>query len=201
MALINCSECGKQVSNKALNCPNCGNPICNTSSGQQSPTLTNKENLLSCPKCNSTNLSTNKKGFSGGNAFTGAILTGGIGLLAGTIGSGKIIITCLKCGFKCKAGEYDKEKMEFKRKEQQRLKNLEDYKMNIELIATGKKTLLSLVLPSIIIGIILLISTILLFTFDEVFFGYICLVGILIMMVFIISNIYDVQQKKKSIKV
>lgn len=27
MALINCSECGKEVSDKALSCPNCGNPI------------------------------------------------------------------------------------------------------------------------------------------------------------------------------
>lgn len=25
--LINCSECGKQVSDKAAQCPNCGNPI------------------------------------------------------------------------------------------------------------------------------------------------------------------------------
>jgi uncharacterized membrane protein YvbJ len=27
MALINCSECGKEISNKADKCPNCGNPI------------------------------------------------------------------------------------------------------------------------------------------------------------------------------
>src|SRR5262245_5004285 len=27
MALINCSECGKQVSDRAASCPNCGNPI------------------------------------------------------------------------------------------------------------------------------------------------------------------------------
>lgn len=27
MALINCSECGKLVSSKAISCPNCGNPI------------------------------------------------------------------------------------------------------------------------------------------------------------------------------
>ena len=28
MALINCSECGKEVSDKAKSCPNCGSPIC-----------------------------------------------------------------------------------------------------------------------------------------------------------------------------
>ena len=27
MALINCSECGKQISSKAVSCPSCGNPI------------------------------------------------------------------------------------------------------------------------------------------------------------------------------
>lgn len=27
MALINCSECGKEISNKAVACPNCGNPM------------------------------------------------------------------------------------------------------------------------------------------------------------------------------
>lgn len=27
MALIKCSECGKEVSDKAATCPNCGNPI------------------------------------------------------------------------------------------------------------------------------------------------------------------------------
>ena len=27
MALINCSECRKQISDKAISCPNCGNPI------------------------------------------------------------------------------------------------------------------------------------------------------------------------------
>lgn len=27
MALINCKECGKEISDKATNCPNCGAPI------------------------------------------------------------------------------------------------------------------------------------------------------------------------------
>jgi hypothetical protein len=55
-------------------------------------------NEVTCPKCGSTSLSAGKKGFSGKKAVTGAILTGGIGLLAGTIGSNKIEITCLNCG-------------------------------------------------------------------------------------------------------
>jgi hypothetical protein len=56
------------------------------------------EDQVKCPRCQSTQLSANKQGFSGTKAVTGAILTGGIGLMAGTIGSNKIKITCLKCG-------------------------------------------------------------------------------------------------------
>lgn len=41
MALIKCSECGKQVSDKAQACPNCGAPI---STG------------LHCPECGSTDV-------------------------------------------------------------------------------------------------------------------------------------------------
>ena len=116
MALINCSECGKQISDKASSCPSCGNPMDKSSityptSRPISTISTNsEENLLHCPKCNSTQLSTNKKGFSGGKALAGAVLTGGIGLLAGTIGSGNVEITCLQCGYKYKAGDFYKEK-------------------------------------------------------------------------------------------
>jgi len=106
MALINCSECGKQVSEKAITCPNCGNPI--TQSSQpiiQSSQTNESQEYLACPACKSKDLHADQKGFSGGKAFAGAVLTGGIGLLAGTIGSKEVIITCLKCGNKFKAGE------------------------------------------------------------------------------------------------
>lgn len=55
-------------------------------------------NEIGCPKCGSTQLTANQKGFSGKKAVAGAMLTGGIGLLAGTLGSKKIKITCLACG-------------------------------------------------------------------------------------------------------
>lgn len=58
-----------------------------------------------CPKCGSSQITANKKGFSGKKAVVGALLTGGIGIAAGTIGSGKIIITCLNCGNQFKPGE------------------------------------------------------------------------------------------------
>lgn len=63
------------------------------------------EEQIKCPKCGSTQLTTNEKGFSGGKAVAGAILTGGVGLLAGLHGKNKIIITCLACGNNFKPGE------------------------------------------------------------------------------------------------
>ncbi len=60
---------------------------------------------IKCPKCGSTQLTANKKGFSGKKAVIGGLLTGGIGLFAGTLGSKKIRITCLACGHEFKPGE------------------------------------------------------------------------------------------------
>lgn len=96
MALINCSECGKEISDKAASCPHCGNPM-------NQPVQ--KEEYLCCPKCHSRELHAEQKGFSGGNALAGAVVAGGIGLLAGTIGSKDVQITCLKCGNKFNTGE------------------------------------------------------------------------------------------------
>ena len=58
-----------------------------------------------CPKCRSSQLSADKKGFGAGKALIGGVLTGGVGLLAGFIGSKKIMITCRKCGHQWKAGQ------------------------------------------------------------------------------------------------
>lgn len=64
-----------------------------------------------CPKCHSTSLSANKKGFGIGKAvvggLTGAALAGPVGLLgatAGNIGAKKVRVTCLKCGHEFWAG-------------------------------------------------------------------------------------------------
>lgn len=97
MALINCTECGKEISDKATSCPHCGNPM-----NQPVP---KEEEYLCCPKCHSRELHAEQKGFSGGKALAGAIVTGGIGLLAGTIGSKEVQVTCLKCNNRFKAGE------------------------------------------------------------------------------------------------
>ena len=57
-------------------------------------------NTIKCPKCSSAQLFFDKKGFSGKKAVVGAVLTGGIGFLAGTIGSNKVMASCLSCGNK-----------------------------------------------------------------------------------------------------
>lgn len=66
---------------------------------------TMKQPQIKCPKCGSTQLYVGKKGFSGKKAVAGALLTGGIGVLAGTIGSNKIKLTCLACGSVFAPGE------------------------------------------------------------------------------------------------
>jgi len=62
----------------------------------------NEGKPLKCPRCGSEFVTANKKGFSAGKAIGGAILTGGIGLMAGFIGSGKIKNSCMHCGHKWK---------------------------------------------------------------------------------------------------
>jgi ribosomal protein S27E len=67
------------------------------------PNTTNMK--VTCPKCGSDQITSSKKGFSGKKAVAGAVLTGGIGILAGTLGSNKIKCTCLACGNTFAAGQ------------------------------------------------------------------------------------------------
>lgn len=58
-----------------------------------------------CPKCLSTSISANQKGFGFVRGALGANLGLDVGLIAGGIGSKKVICTCLKCGYQWKAGK------------------------------------------------------------------------------------------------
>jgi TM2 domain-containing membrane protein YozV len=59
-----------------------------------------------CPKCGSSQLTANKKGFSLGKAVAGGILLVPIaGVATGMVGKNKIIITCLNCGKQFKPGK------------------------------------------------------------------------------------------------
>lgn len=58
-----------------------------------------------CPRCGSTQISANQRGFSATNAIIGAAAIGTVGLAAGVIGSKKVTVTCLNCGYQWKAGK------------------------------------------------------------------------------------------------
>ncbi len=62
-----------------------------------------KDGIVYCPKCYSTDITANKKGFSLGKAAAGSLIAGGV--LLGAVGKNKIEVTCLKCGHKWKAGK------------------------------------------------------------------------------------------------
>ena len=96
-----CSMCGEKL--VGAFCGNCGTKI--SVSSQPVSLKEKKEEQIKCPYCGSTQLTANKKGFGLGKAAVGGLLTGGIGLLGGFIGSGKVKITCLKCGNSWKAGK------------------------------------------------------------------------------------------------
>jgi len=59
---------------------------------------------MTCPKCNSQDITANQKGFSPGKAILGGALVGAIGLLGGFFGKRKLIITCLRCGHEWRPG-------------------------------------------------------------------------------------------------
>ncbi len=86
-------------------------PSINDAPTQKSPTKhqrikENKRNAVACcPKCGSTSLSANKKGFGIGKGVIGAAITAPLaaplapfGLVAGNIGARKVWVTCLNCG-------------------------------------------------------------------------------------------------------
>lgn len=69
--------------------------------------------MIKCPKCGSTSISSNNKGYGVVKGGLGALalgnMTGGlgavVGLGAGNIGRKKVICTCMNCGHKFKAGK------------------------------------------------------------------------------------------------
>lgn len=102
-----CPNCGSQLrTNKAQQCK-----VCKASWREISPSSeiesikTDSSNEIKCPKCKSKSITANKEGFGLGKAVVGGVLTGGVGLLGGFIGSNKIRLTCLNCGHIWKPGK------------------------------------------------------------------------------------------------
>lgn len=64
----------------------------------------NERDELRCPKCSSNQVTVQNKGFGVGKAAIGAVALGPVGLIGGLIGSKKVKLTCLKCGYKWEPG-------------------------------------------------------------------------------------------------
>lgn len=62
-------------------------------------------NVARCPKCGSTSLTANKKGFSATKGVIGLAVSPLAGAIAGSAGRNKVMCTCLKCGHQWKAGK------------------------------------------------------------------------------------------------
>jgi len=63
------------------------------------------DGVACCPRCGSTSLTSNKKGYGIGKGVVGAWAVGPIGLAAGNIGRQKVKVTCLNCGYQYKPGK------------------------------------------------------------------------------------------------
>jgi len=80
-------------------------PISQKSQAKQRIAENKASGVACCPKCGSTSLSANKKGFSLGKAAAGAFVAGPVGLVGGTLGANKLEVTCLNCGHKFRPGK------------------------------------------------------------------------------------------------
>ncbi len=96
-----CPFCGKELRTaQAQQCQYCNSSWHKKSIPIEFSITRSKSTPVRCPRCSSQNIAANQKGFGLGNAVVGGVLLGGLGLLGGFVGSGKIQITCLKCGKK-----------------------------------------------------------------------------------------------------
>jgi hypothetical protein len=58
---------------------------------------TNNDEKITCPKCGSSQIHIDKKGFSAGKSVCGFLACGPLGFLFGQSGAKKLRKTCLKC--------------------------------------------------------------------------------------------------------
>ena len=62
-----------------------------------------EEDAVVCPRCGSSQLSGEKRGFGFGQATVGGLLLGPVGRLAGVLGKNKVLVLCLSCGHQWRA--------------------------------------------------------------------------------------------------
>lgn len=107
MPLVKCPECQNNVSDKAKTCPKCGHPMgekINIVVGApERPINETTVNInqggtgLICPKCKSTNIHIDKKGYSAGKGCCGFLTCGPLGFLCGQDGANRLRKTCINC--------------------------------------------------------------------------------------------------------
>ena len=127
-----CTKCGAKLPDDCKFCTSCGTKINYSVTNTQQQSMMSNEELklrmqaqqmqiqqqqfnsqLRCPKCGSTSISGNKKGYGivkgGLGALAGTAILPGIGTAIGAglgnAGSKKVICTCMNCGHKFKAGK------------------------------------------------------------------------------------------------
>lgn len=102
MAMINCPECGKKISDQASNCPNCGYIINKSSEPAINVTVEGNKGGIKCPRCGSNDLQAVSDVKGKGASFWKLCCCG----LLGLCGTGKTTTThywvCGKCGNKFK---------------------------------------------------------------------------------------------------
>lgn len=64
---------------------------------KQEQMTTNNDDKLTCPKCGSSQIHIDKKGYSAGKGCCGFLACGPLGFLFGQSGASKLRKTCLKC--------------------------------------------------------------------------------------------------------
>ena len=95
-----CSQCSAELAANARFCSSCGHPVEQTQARAANEELLRalsgveltdkRDDSVRCPECGSTQVHAEKRGWS---------------VMAGLISSGKIVMTCLKCGHRFKPGE------------------------------------------------------------------------------------------------
>lgn len=100
MPLIACGSCGKEKRTIDPTCWSCGAADVRVDPNAKPPTpalVKHAPPPVRCPKCGSDQISANQQGYGWVKGLIGGAVAPR-GLLAGFIGSRKVIVTCLNCG-------------------------------------------------------------------------------------------------------